>query len=220
MATLSVTTLPPPALQPAVRPTARRLLAPAPVSWATVTVLAVLMAYADGFVLTSLEGAVGAIERVQGPFATWLRTSTLVLPVFVLAVLGALAFARSRLGPRLNTGRKVMTAALLIVAAGGVVGTTEVAISLAYDYHLQSELLESTASLHGHAATGAPVTEAGTCTGTCAAREAQFEVSTRAARLGSGAVVGVNLVLVGWVLAARGGRLESGRADHAQPSGA
>ena len=93
-------------------------------------------------------------------------------------------------------------------------GTTEVAISLAYDYHLQSELLESTASLHGHPATGAPVTEAGTCTGTCAAREAQFAVSTRAARLGSGAVVGVNLVLVGWVLAARGGRLESRRAVH------
>jgi hypothetical protein len=193
-------------------------LSPAPVAWTTVVVLAALMAYADGFVLTSLEGAVGAIERVQGPFATWLRNSTLMVPVFVLAVLAALAFARSRLGPTLHTARKVMTAALLIAAAGGVVGSAEVAMSLAYDYHLQSELLESSASTHAHAVTGAPVSEAGTCTGTCAAGEAQLAVITHAARLGSGAAVAVNVVLVGWVVAARGGRLESRRSEHAEPA--
>ena len=66
-----------------------------------------------------------------------------MVPVFDLAVLGALAFARSRPGPALHTARKVVTAALLIAAAGGVVGTAEVAVSLAYDYHRQSELLES-----------------------------------------------------------------------------
>ena len=44
------------------------------VPWATVLPLAVLMAYADGFWLTSLRGAVGAIERTQEPFATWLRS--------------------------------------------------------------------------------------------------------------------------------------------------
>jgi hypothetical protein len=219
MATRSATSLPPPALPPAVRPNARRLLAPAPVGWATVTVLAVLMAYGDGFVLTSLEGAVGAIERVQGPFATWLTTSTLMVPVFLLAVLAALAFARSRLGSALHTARKVLVAGLLIAAAGGVVGTTEVAITLAYDYHLQSELLESGAMLHDHAVAGAPVADATTCTGTCAAREAQFTVATRAARLGSAAAVGVDLVLVGWVLAARGGRLESRRAERARRPG-
>jgi len=190
-------------------------LSPAPVTWTTVVVLAALMAYADGFVLTSLEGAVGAIEHVQGPFATWLRNSTLMVPVFVLAVLGALAFARSRLGPALHTARKVVTAALLIAAAGGVVGTAEVAVSLAYDYHLQSELLESSAAAHAHAGSSA-----GICTGTCAAREAQLAVITQAARLGSGATVAVNVVLVGWVLAARGGRLESPRPDRAEPSAA
>ena len=70
----------------------------APVPWTTVAVLAVLMSFADGFILISILGAVGAIERAQAPFASWLRISILMLPVFVLAVLGGLAFARNRFG--------------------------------------------------------------------------------------------------------------------------
>jgi hypothetical protein len=196
-------------------------LRPGPVTWTTVVVLAVLMAYADGFVLTSIQGAVGAIERTQSPFSSWLRTSTLMTPVFVLAVLAALAFARRRLGRSLRTPRTIVATALLIVLAGGLVGTGEVVASAAYDYHLQSERLRTMQSTHAHpvgpvpdpaapvAAAEAVAPEA--CTGTCAAQERQLAVDQRAARYGSALVLGANLALVFWVLAVRGGRLDSGR---------
>src|SRR3954454_475705 len=87
------------------------------VPWWTVVFLAVLMAYADGFWLISLRGAVGAIERTQEPFAAWLRESTAFLPVFVLAVLAALTLALRWLGPA-PSRRRTAAAALLVVAAG------------------------------------------------------------------------------------------------------
>ena len=91
----------------------------------TVLPLAVVMAYADGFWMMSLRGAVGAIERTEEPFASWLRESTLVLPVFVFAVLGALTLALRWFGPALRRTRTVLTAALLIVAAGTVAGVAD-----------------------------------------------------------------------------------------------
>ena len=59
------------------------------VPWGTVLLLAVAMAYVDGFWTMSLRGAVGAIERTQTPFVSWLQESTLVLPLYVCAVLAA-----------------------------------------------------------------------------------------------------------------------------------
>src|SRR4051794_33724579 len=97
------------------------------------------MAYANGFVLTSIRGAVGAIERTQSPFATWLWTSTLLVPVYLVAVLGALALAHRRLGRALRTARRILAAAALIVAAGALVGFGDVVASAVYDYHLQSQ---------------------------------------------------------------------------------
>ena len=63
------------------------------VPWSTVLPSAILMAYADGFWMMTLRGAIGAIERTQEPFTGWWRESTLVLPLYVLAVLGALLLA-------------------------------------------------------------------------------------------------------------------------------
>jgi hypothetical protein len=197
--------IPAPQLRAATR------LAPGAVTWTTVAVLAVLMAYADGFVVTSIRGAVGAIERTQGPFLSWLRESTVMTPVFLLAVLGALAFARRRFGPVLRSPRKVVAAALLIAVAGGLVGTGQVVVSAAYDYHLQSEQLLVMARTHHHEATTAAAAVPGACTGTCASQQQQLVVDERAARLGSALVLGTNLVLVLWVLAFRGGRLETER---------
>gem|GEM_PF-4959715 len=70
------------------------------VPWLTALPLAAVMAYAEGFWMVSLRGAVGAIERTQQPFATWLRESTLALPLFTLAVLGALTLAARPLATR------------------------------------------------------------------------------------------------------------------------
>jgi hypothetical protein len=87
------------------------------IPWLTVLPLAVVMAYADGFWIISLRGAAGAIERTGQPFATWLRESTLTLPIFVIAVLGALTLAARWFGPVLRNPKTVMAAALMVVAA-------------------------------------------------------------------------------------------------------
>jgi hypothetical protein len=193
---------------------ARPVLPGARMPWGTVVVLSVLMAYADGFVLTSVQGAVGAIQRTTSPFATWLRTSTLLLPVFFLAVLGAFAFARRRLGPALHRPRTVIVAALLVIAAGSLVGTAEVAVSAVYDYHLQSAALQAGAALHGHVHGAASGHSAcAFCTDQARTRA----VDELAARDAGRVILGANAVLVFWVAALRGGRLDttprSGRAS-------
>jgi len=199
---------------------ASRRLSPAPVAWTTVAVLAALMAYADGFVLTSLRGAVGVTQQLRGPFVAWLESSTLMLPVFLLAVLAALAVVRRRSGRALGTPRRVVTAAVFIAIAGGIVGTGEVIGELAYDYHVQSENLAAKAASHGEAPAALPASPSdpsapsvGTTSGhdTAAAQDQQRDVVRHAARIGSAAVLGVNVVLVGWYLAFRGGRLERRR---------
>src|SRR3954447_3135350 len=106
------------------------------VPWWTVLSLAVLMAYANGFWLISLRGAVGAIERTQEPFAAWLRESTAFLPVFVLAVLAALTLALRWSGPA-PARKSTAATALLAVAAGTLAGIAEIAASSARDYRLQ-----------------------------------------------------------------------------------
>ncbi|QHK20990.1 hypothetical protein GU243_16155 [Pseudarthrobacter psychrotolerans] len=170
------------------------------VPWLTVLSLAVVMAYADGFWMMTLRGAVGAIERTQEPFASWLLESTLVLPVFVVAVLGALALALRLFGPVLRPSSTVL-AALLVVAAGTVVGIAEIAVSSAYDYDLQSRQLQLMDSM-SH-----------TCAKSCLAlqQQASLGLQVHAVAYGSGILLVTNLVLVGWAVAIRGGRLDIGR---------
>jgi len=175
------------------------------VPWLTVLPLAVVMAYADGFWLTSLRGAVGSIERTDGPFASWLRESTLVLPVFVLAVLGAFLLAARWCGPVLRKPRSVVAAALLIVAAGTLVGIVEVAASSAYDYHLQSSRLQQMGTM---GSTDMGSTDMGSMGSMEPQQQASLGLQVRAVTYGSGILLVSNLALVGWVLAMRGGRLD------------
>ncbi len=178
-----------------------------PVPWLTVALLAVVMAYADGFWLTSLQGAVGAIERAQGPFASWLRDSTMMLPVFGVAVLGALALAYRRFGAQLRKPWTVVAAALLVAAAGTVVGIAEVTASSAYDYHLQSNLLQTSSATHLHPATAGHAHPGSACIGVCEEKRTTLAVHVRAVSYASGVLLVTNVVLVGWVVALRGGRL-------------
>lgn len=178
----------------------------APMPWGTITVLAVLMSFADGFVMTAVQNAVGAIERTSEPFLSWLITSTLLLPVFFLAVLGAFAFARRRLGPVLRGPRAVAAAALLVVLAGSVVGTAEVVASAMVDYHLQSEQIVATSKVHVHThvhATGAAGSE---CI-SCVQQQLSLAADATGARDAGRILLGANVVIVAWVTAMRGGRL-------------
>lgn len=182
------------------------------VPWLTVLPLAVVMAYADGFWMTSLRGAVGAIERTQQPFASWLRESTLSLPLFVLAVLGALTLAARWFGPVLTKPKTIVASALLIVAAGTLAGAGEVAASSAYDYHLQSnqiQLMNTMAGMMEKTSTASmPGMDSTTTNGSIPQqKQATLTLEARALALGSALLLATNLILVGWVIALRGGQL-------------
>jgi hypothetical protein len=183
-----------------------RFLGAAPVPWRTVVLLAVLLAFGNGFVVTTVGVTVGAIGRTDAPFLAWLATSALTLPVFLLAVLGGLAVARRWLGPVLVRPLRVLAAAVIIAAAASLVGTAEVAVSGAYNYHLQSEQLQSNAAVHArlHHSAGA------SCL-TCTAQRDTLAADIRAARIAGRVIVLVDVVIVLWVAAVAGGRLDGGR---------
>jgi hypothetical protein len=168
------------------------------IPWLTVVPLAVVMAYADGFWMISMRGTVGSIERTQEPFAAWLRESTLSLPFFVLAVIGALALGASRFGPVLRTWKTIVATALMVVAAGTMVGVYEVATSSAYDYHLQSAQLQLESSRGSMGSTAVTADQ----------QKASLGLQVSAVAYGSGLLLVTNLVLVGWGVAMRGGRLK------------
>jgi hypothetical protein len=174
----------------------------------TVIPLAVVMAYADGFWVVSLRGAVGAIERSQTPFESWLRESTLLVPVFVFAVLGALMLTLRWLGPAPPRKWTVIVAGLLVVGAGTLAGVVELAASAAYDYHLQAQQL---AGRHAMA----------TCAESCRDQQlhATLALDARAVFYGFGIILVSNLVLVAWVVALRGGRMDL-TATHRRMAGA
>ncbi len=167
------------------------------VPWLTVLSLAAAMAYADGFWMVSMRGATGAIERSDGAFTSWWRESTVSLPVFVVAVIAALMLAMRLFGPVLRTFRAVAVGALLVALAGTVAGIVETAISSAYDYYLQASQLQMIESMHG------------ICTGSCLpqAQQSSLDLQVRAVLYASGLLLVTNVVLVGWMVAMRGGRL-------------
>ncbi len=169
------------------------------VPWRTIVPIAVVLAYADGFWMTAIRGAVGAIERTQARFAGWVHDSTLMLPLFVLAVTVALALARRRMGPQLRSPRAVALTGVFVAVAATLAGTAAMAASAAYDYRLQVEQLAFMDSLHGSCSTGV-----------CLAQQEQatFAVAQRSVGYGALILLATNLVLVAWVVAARGGRLD------------
>jgi hypothetical protein len=179
--------------RPVVRPQVRRS-----VPWGTVLPIAVVLAYADGFWMTSLRGAVGAMATTQSPFASWWRESTLVLPVFVIAVVGSLMLAIRWFGPVLRRPRTVLVTVLMIGVAGSVVGLAVIAGNSAYDYHLQSAQLRMMDAMQSM------------CTGNCLPQQQHdtLAVEVRGALYVSRWLLLTNFVLVGWLVAMRGGRLK------------
>src|SRR6187200_506137 len=179
------------------------------VAWWTVLPLAALMAYGDGFWVMSLREAAGAIERMDSPFQAWLRESTLFLPVFVVAVLAATAVALARFGRAPRGARAVLMAALLVVAAGTIAGVVGLAVSSAYDFHLQSVHMEAMNAMRDEA-----------CDAACSAAQHRTDLAlqVRAVAVGGALMLVTNLVLVGWALALRGGRMSLGTARTSVPT--
>ncbi|MEI7619923.1 MAG: hypothetical protein WCK14_15040 [Actinomycetota bacterium] len=193
-------------------PTTSRLgqLKRLPVSWLTVGLFVSLVAYANGFWITSLQVTVGSIDRLQAPFGRWLRDSTLMLPVLFLAVVAALALAH-RIA--VTSRWKLLISALLIVGIVTTVSMAEVGISAAYDYRLQSNHLSLLHSSHLVGAAKSAAQQAAKtgvtikCSTLCQQKRLTLSSHLRAGLVAGIAMLASNLVIVAWVLAIRGGKL-------------
>ena len=170
-----------------------------------------MLAYADGFWVTSLQGAVGSFQQSQSPFGRWLRDSTIMLPLFVLAVLAAVLLARRLVGRSRHGLAKVATTAVLIVVISSALAIGEMTVSSAYDYHVQTspEALQHSHHTTVVAAQPGPSnqTVAGACTGACAIKRATLRTHVRGVLFTSMRLLITNLVLVAWVMALRSDRL-------------
>lgn len=197
------------------------------VSLLTVGLVAVLAAVADGFIVISLQGAVGAVERVGDPFRRWITASVLLVPAHVLAVLGAVALARWWFADTRFRRLLFATTMVTMIAVTSLVGVVTVAGSAAYDYRLQSARLERTAATVDSLTAGSPAVAAsqpGTSSVTvsvctvCESRRKTLETHVRAGTLASVITLITNTVLVAWVIALRGGQLWIDRPRRSAPS--
>lgn len=186
------------------------------VSLLTVGLVAVLAALADGFIVISLQGAVGAAERVGDPFRRWLTTSLLLLPVYVLAVVGAVALARWWFADTRFRRLLFASAVATMIAATSLAGVFAIAGSAAYDYRFQSARMERSAAVAERLAAGSPsaAADAGSSTAVqlavctlCETQRRTLETHVRAGTLASIITLVTNTVVVLWVVALRGGQL-------------
>ncbi len=167
------------------------------VPWTKVVPLAVLLAAADCFWVVTLRGAVGAIERADPPFAAWVRETTLLLPLFVLAVVVALAAAHRWFGPTPRGARPVLLTLGLVWLAGTVAGVAFLVASTTYDYRLEVAGLVHMSALHG------------TCPAECLAAglEATGRQQLLAVALGVALIAATNVLVVGYLVCLWGGRV-------------
>lgn len=190
----------------------RAFFDPRPARWRTVIALGIVLAYADGYILVALTGAVGAIERTEHPFTAWMEESAVLVPVFILTELLVLRLIRRRTGPTAHTGKAVVVTALLIAIAGTVTGVLALTASAAYDYNLQTQLIDFSAQFSDQP--GDPLIKAGATVarGNCntmVCDQERFSLATDIRGVGVGAplLLVINVVLVGLVLAGFGGQL-------------
>jgi hypothetical protein len=182
-------------------------------SWTTVVVIAVVLAFADGFILMAFQGAVGAVERQSEPFRRWIVGSLLIIPFFVAAVVVAMILTRRWAGKVRRTWVKGGIAVLLIVATSALLGAAMEGVSGAYDYSLQSrhiDLMVATHSLHNTEKslfTQPTPGETPKCAAACQEKHNTIVVHIRSVGLAAEVMLLINFVLTAWLVAVRGGRL-------------
>lgn len=190
--------------------------------WLLVILLAAPLCALNTFWLVTLEGSVGYIGRFDSPFADWVRHTLILLPVYLVAIALTLVVVRRRTVGR-TARRATATGILAITLVCAAVGMADLAANSAYDYHRQSIQLQDVKRTHFTAPIQLPgqvstQADAGPCDVLC--RQLRSTLSTHLKALSYAAVVVLasNLFLVGWVVAARGGRLDGPRpARRARP---
>jgi len=182
-------------------------------SWTTVAVMAVFLAFADGFVLLAFQGAVGAVERQSQPFQRWIVMSLLLIPFYAAAVVVAMILTRRWAGKLRRTWVKGGIAVLLIVGTSALLGAAMEGVNGVYDYSLQSkhiDLMVATHSLHNTEkslfAQPGPV-QTPKCDAACRQKHDTIVVHIRSVFLAGELMLAINLVVTVWLVAIRGGRL-------------
>jgi hypothetical protein len=178
----------------------------ATVAWSHVLPLAVVLAFANGFWLVVFRGAVGAIERTSAPFSTWLHESTLLLPVYVVAVLVAFVLAQRWFGSRPRGVRATGASLGLVAGFATLAGTLLLIASSWFDFRLQVDDLHHTGQMHM------------SCDSVCVSDRisATLNLEIKAAWIGLLLMLVTDLVLIGLVVAFRGGVLVLGRAPRTE----
>ena len=167
----------------------------ASVSWSHVLPLAVVLAFANGFWIIVLRGAIGAIERTSAPFSTWWHESTLLVPVYVVAVLAAFLLGQRWFGSRPHGLRPVAATIAVVALAATAAGTLLLIASSWFDFRLQRIDLHHMGAVHPG------------CDPTCAAARVQatLNLEIKGVWIGLLAMLVTDLVLVALVVAFRGG---------------
>ena len=185
--------------------------APSP-SLLPVLVLAALLTFADGFWIVSLHGAIGAVTRVQSPFATWWHDSAMLLPVFLAAVAAPVALVRRHRSRSDGSPRRgVLRTGLLITACSTAVGVAWAAGSAAVDYVAQTRLAGERAALHADLADHGLGTAAGhalSAAQTVQERQATLATHVLGVEQATALLLVTNVLLVVWFAALRGGELD------------
>src|SRR5262245_62159779 len=165
------------------------------VAWSHVLPFAIVLGFANCFWIIVLRGAVGAIERTSAPFSTWLHESTLLVPVYLAAVLVAFHVAQRWFGPRPHGIRAVSATLALVAAAASAAGTLLLAASSWFDYRLQSADLHHMSAAHPG------------CDSSCltARIHATGALEVKARWIGLLLMLVTDLVLIGLIVAFRGG---------------
>lgn len=167
------------------------------VPWRTALPLALVAALGSEFWVVAVRGAVGATERTSEPFAQWVLDSAVVLPAYLVAVVVALSVARRRYGPGPLAPRQVVGSLLMVVLAATLVAAVLLAVDAVVDYRLQMQNL-GRSSAHG------------SCTDACFAQQHRETIVLQVKAVGLGTVLALvsNVVLLGVLVALRGGRLD------------
>ncbi len=178
-------------------------------SWWSVGLFAVVLAFANGFIVTSMQWTVGAIERLSPPFEQWMFNSVVMIPVYAIAIIGALYLARRLAGTGSGKAKKLWIAVGLIIITGLLVGMVNMALSSAYDYYLQTQHIDLGQHLRHPLyrvdGTTPVLVGSSTCDATCQAISATKGAHIRGFFLATKLFLVIDAVLVVWTLALRGG---------------
>ncbi len=169
----------------------------ASVSWSHVLPLAVVLAFANGFWIIVLRGAIGAIERTSAPFSAWWHESTLLVPVYVVAVLGAFLMAQRWFGPRPHGFRPVAATIATVALVATTAGTLLLIASSWYDFRLQRTDLHHMGAVHPG------------CDTSCATARVQatLNLELKGIWIGLLLMAVTDLILIALVVAFRGGEI-------------